>query len=102
MKITNAAAILGSKGGSSRSDAKQAAARENGKLGGRPRTEYHVVRLDYGIRNSDGNYHQTHHFSNHRTLDAAVNSVMKTEKSYNCVAIVDQSGKKIKFEYPQD
>lgn len=35
--VTNAAALLGSKGGRVKSKAKAAAARENGKKGGRPR-----------------------------------------------------------------
>lgn len=36
-QIQKAAALLGRRGGQSRSEAKQAAVRENGKLGGRPR-----------------------------------------------------------------
>lgn len=35
--ITNAAAALGRKGGQARTEAKQAASRNNGKRGGRPR-----------------------------------------------------------------
>lgn len=35
--LKSAAAILGRRGGQSRSEAKVAAVRENGKLGGRPR-----------------------------------------------------------------
>ena len=37
VKISEAAAALGRKGGKSKSEAKAKAARENGKLGGRPR-----------------------------------------------------------------
>lgn len=97
--LSAAAAALGRRGGSSTSEAKRSAARTNGKLGGRPRAEYHVVRLDYGIRNSEGHHHQTHHFSTHRTLDAAVQSFLNMQKSYNCVDIVDQYGKEMEFEY---
>lgn len=61
--------------------------------------KFHVVRLDYGIVNSDGAYHQTHHFSTHRTLDAAVKSFLKMQKSYNCVDIVDDSGMRVQFDY---
>ena len=39
MDASKAAAVLGRKGGKSRSAAKQAASRENGKLGGRPRKD---------------------------------------------------------------
>jgi len=35
--VQNAAALLGRRGGLTKSEAKQAASRENGKLGGRPR-----------------------------------------------------------------
>ncbi len=45
--ITRAAITLGRKGGSSTSVAKQAAARENGKRGGRPRSYKYV--LDRGM-----------------------------------------------------
>lgn len=38
-RIDNAAALLGRRGGSARSKAKAAAARENGQLGGRPRSK---------------------------------------------------------------
>lgn len=38
-----AAVSLGSRGGKSRSDAKQSAARENGKRGGRPRKDQDVA-----------------------------------------------------------
>ena len=41
-KLSTAAAILGNKGGSSKSEAKQSAARENGKKGGRPQ-EYYTI-----------------------------------------------------------
>ena len=61
-------------------------------------TRYHVVRLNYGIRNSDGNFHQTHRFSTHRLLAKAIKSLCKMEQSYNCVAIVNQYGKKMKYE----
>jgi hypothetical protein len=100
MKNT-AAQELGKLGGSVKSEAKASAARANGANGGRPRTatKYHVVRLDYGIRNSEGNFHQTHHFSTHRTLSAAVKSFLKMQHSYNCVDIVDHTGKKVDFEY---
>jgi hypothetical protein len=37
MDINKAAATLGRKGGSAKSDAKAKASRENGKLGGRPK-----------------------------------------------------------------
>ncbi len=37
MKLNKAAAILGAKGGSSRSKKKIAAVRENGRKGGRPK-----------------------------------------------------------------
>ena len=100
-KLSTAASELGRKGGKSTSAAKKSAARENGALGGRPRTatKYHVVRLDYGIKNSEGNFRQTHHFSTQRTLSAAVKSFLKMQHSYNCVDIVDQTGHKIKFDY---
>jgi hypothetical protein len=62
------------------------------------KNRYHVVRLNYGVRNSDGNFHQTHRFSTHRLLAQAVKSLEKMEKSYNCVAIVNQEGKKMKYE----
>lgn len=39
-EISNAASVLGRKGGSVKSEAKTKAARENGKRGGRPRTVY--------------------------------------------------------------
>jgi hypothetical protein len=39
IETREAAAFLGRKGGASRSKAKQAASRENGKLGGRPRNK---------------------------------------------------------------
>lgn len=70
------------------------------KAGGRPRTatKYHVVRLDYGMVNDDGHYHQTHHFSTHRTMAEAIKSFMKLQKTYNCVDIVDNSGAKVEFE----
>jgi hypothetical protein len=99
-----AAQSLGKLGGSATSEAKAAAARANGAKGGRPRsaTKYHVVRLDYGIRNSDGHFHQTHHFSVHRSLSAAVHALIRRQREFNCVDIVDQSGAKVPFEYPQD
>lgn len=37
MNLTSAAALLGRKGGKSRSEAKRKAAAENGKKGGRPK-----------------------------------------------------------------
>lgn len=100
MKNT-AAQKLGKLGGSVKSEAKTAAARANGANGGRPRTatKYHVVRLDYGIRNSEGNFHQTHHFSTHRTLSAAVKALVKRQNEFNCVDIVDNKGKKVDFNY---
>jgi len=92
----------GIKGGKSTSEAKSSAARANGAKGGRPRsaTKYHVVRLDYGIVNSDGHFHQTHHFSTHRSLSAAVKALGQRQREFNCVDIVDQSGAKVRFEYP--
>jgi len=80
--------------GSLITEKKAAAVRANGKRGGRPRTRkmYHVVRLDHGIKNGDGAYHQTHHFSQHLTLTAAVKKLLAAQKSYNCVDIVDDSG----------
>lgn len=41
--ISQAAAALGRKGGKSTSEAKQVAARENGKRGGRPKTMHTVI-----------------------------------------------------------
>lgn len=45
-KLSTAAAILGAKGGSSTSKAKRAAARENGKRGGRPRRIYALISMN--------------------------------------------------------
>jgi hypothetical protein len=50
MDITKAAAALGHKGGSVKSDAKTKASRENGKRGGRPKLYKHV--------DADGKVHQ--------------------------------------------
>ena len=64
-------------------------------------TKFHVVRLDHSIRKADGTCHQTHQFSSHRKLDAAVKSLVKRQKEYNCVDIVDDDGRRVEFEYPQ-
>jgi len=45
-EIAAAGAVMGRKGGATKSDAKSAAARENGRKGGRPR-KYHAVRVTY-------------------------------------------------------
>lgn len=88
------AVALGKLGGKKNTDAQNTARAANGKRGGRPRTRkmYHVVRLDLGIKNGDGAYHQTHHFSQHLTLTAAVKKLLAAMKSYNCVGIVDDAG----------
>ncbi len=57
-------------------------------------TYYHVVRLNYHLVKA-GHYHQTHHFSMHRTLAAAEKAAKKMQKIHNCVDIVDDSGEKI-------
>lgn len=64
-------------------------------------TKFHVVRLDYSIRKADGTCHQTHVFSSHRKLDAAVKALEKRQKEFNCVDIVNDAGEKVAFEYPQ-
>ena len=61
-------------------------------------SKYYVVRLDYGIVNSDGCFHQTHHFSMHRKISAALKSFEKHQKKYNCVDIVDFDGKCVSFQ----
>lgn len=61
--------------------------------------KYNVVRLDYGVRDYYGCYHQTHKLSAHRTLTAAIKSFLKYQKIFNCVDIVDDSGKKVNFIY---
>ena len=64
-------------------------------------TKFHVVRLDYSICKSDGTYRQTHQFSSHRKLEAAVKALEKCQREYNCVDIVNDAGEKVAFEYPQ-
>lgn len=60
--------------------------------------KYHVVRLDYAIIDSKGNFHQTHHFSSHRLLSAAQKAAREQLKKINCVDIVDDAGKKVEWE----
>ena len=62
-------------------------------------TKFHVVRVEYGVVNSSGAYHQTHRFSTHRTLLAAIKSFLKMQKTFNCVDIVDDNGKAVPFDY---
>ena len=59
---------------------------------------FHVVRLNYSIVNSAGHYHQTHHFSTHRLLSAARKAVLRMQRKFNCVDIVDSSGKTVPVE----
>ncbi|MDE2101969.1 MAG: hypothetical protein KGL39_32280 [Patescibacteria group bacterium] len=59
--------------------------------------KYHVVRLDYGIIDSAGNYHVTHRFSTHRKHMAALRAACKMQKKYNCVDIIDSNGKKVEW-----
>lgn len=49
-EISTAAATLGRKGGASKSPAKRAAVRENGRKGGRPRTRPYCEDCDLPIR----------------------------------------------------
>ena len=63
-------------------------------------SKYHVVRLDYGVRNHDGNYHQTHRFTSHRTLEKAIESATKLQSTYNCVDIVDDKGVVVDTQFP--
>lgn len=58
-------------------------------------SKYNVVRLNYAIKDSTGAFHQSHYFSSHRSLTAAVSSAEKLRRTYNCVDIVDENGKKV-------
>ena len=64
-------------------------------------TKFHVVRLDYSVRLAGGICNQTHQFLSHRKLDAAVKALVKRQREYNCVDIVNDAGERVAFEYPQ-
>lgn len=89
--ISKAAAALGRKGGQSTSEAKRAAVRANGKLGGRPRVyRYALYRTQF---------HGGGLLSRHETIDAAERARARhrgrTECLCGCAVIVDR-------EYEED
>lgn len=54
---------------------------------------YTVVRLEYGISDATGAFHQSHVFSSHRSIAAAFRAADRISREYNCVAVVDENGK---------
>ena len=66
--------------------------------GSREMKTFTAVRLEYGIKNSESNFHQTHTCGHaHRSLKAAIACRNKMSKTLNCTDIVDETGKKINF-----
>jgi len=83
-EITNAAAALGRKGGKAKTEAKQAASRNNGKGGGRPRrTPMHAT-----ITHADGRTEQLTG-KNISDIRSQLNSMLRVEGPRGLIAVTD-------------
>lgn len=56
---------------------------------------YHVVRVNFGICDGSGAFHQTHYFSSHHKIERARKAQEKASRSFNCVIVVDDSGNRV-------